>query len=240
MLARLLRLADVAFFPSFCRSCGLLLERPGERLLCRDCLGRIVPHRAPRCPVCGRFFEGEGGGHPCGACLGHPPPFSLHRSAGRYGAVLKDAILLLKYRGGRPLARDLAAFAWEALRREDGLWEKAEVLVPVPLHRRRLRERGFNQSALLARAIGRAAGIPVETRALKKVRPTPAQTSLEHGQRRTNVRGAFAVARPERVRGRVVVVIDDVFTTGATLRECAAELRKAGAGEVRAATVAQA
>lgn len=233
-------MAEIAFFPSFCKTCGLLLDKPGERIMCRKCLDGIVPHRAPLCPCCGRFFEGSGGDHLCGSCLDEPPAFSLHRSAGRYGAVLKDALLLLKFRGCRPLAGELAAFAREALRREEGLWWEADRLVPVPLHRRRLRERGFNQAAVIAGEIGRLTGIGVERRALKKIRATAAQTSLERHERRANVRGAYAVPDPERIRGKVVLLVDDVFTTGATIRECAGVLRKAGAKDVRALTVAQA
>jgi ComF family protein len=239
-LARLVRLAEVVIFPSFCRTCGKLLERPGERVICRDCLDEIVPCRAPHCPSCGRFFEGTGESHLCGSCLDAAPPFALHRSAGRYGGRLKEAILLLKYRGFRPLGRELAAFAHRALEREEGLWWNVECLVPVPLHRRRYRERGFNQAGLLAREVGRLTGLPVERRVLKKVQATAAQTSLERGERRENVRGAFSVVRPERIRGKTVLLVDDVYTTGATVRECAGALRNAGAGEVRALTLAQA
>jgi competence protein ComFC len=237
---RLRRLAELAFFPSFCKTCGALLDKPGDRVMCRLCLDRIVPHRAPVCPSCGRFFEGAGEDHLCGECLTGAPRFSVHRSAGRYGGVLKDAILLLKYRGYRPLGRELGRFAYAALKREDGLWWEADCLVPVPLHRRRRRERGFNQAEVIAREVGRLASISVEIRSLGKIRPTAAQTSLEHDERRANVRGAYAVLRPEGVRGKTALLVDDVFTTGATLGECAAALRKAGAKDVRALTVAQA
>jgi ComF family protein len=216
------------------------LDAPGDRIMCRNCLARIVPLRAALCPSCGRFFEGSEEDHLCGACLEQAPPFSLHRSAGRYGGLLKDAILLLKYRGCRPLGRDLARFAHNALRREEGLWWEAKCIVPVPLHRRRRRERGFNQAEVIAREVGRLAEIRVERRALRKIRLTAAQTSLEPGERRVNVRGAYGVALPERIRDKVVLLVDDVYTTGATIRECASELRKAGAREVRAITLAQA
>ncbi|MBM3311776.1 MAG: ComF family protein, partial [Candidatus Aminicenantes bacterium] len=96
------------------------------------------------------------------------------------------------------------------------------------------------QAALLARELGRLTGLRVERRAFKKVRPTAAQTSLERGERKENVRGAFSVVRPDRIRGKTVLLIDDVYTTGTTVRECAGALRKAGAGEVRVLTLAQA
>jgi ComF family protein len=239
-LARLGRLAELAFFPSFCKTCGTLLESPGERVMCRACLDGLVSHRAPLCPCCGRFFEGWTEDHFCGACLDDPPPFSVHRSAGRYRGVLKDAILLLKYRSFRPLGRELARFVHEALKRDDSLWPGLSVVMPVPLHRLRKRERGFNQAQAVAVDLAGIAGLPLEPKVIRKTRATAPQTSLEHSERAANVRGAYRVVRPDRIRGKIVLLVDDVYTTGATLRECAAALRAAGAEDVRALTVAQA
>jgi competence protein ComFC len=110
----------------------------------------------------------------------------------------------------------------------------------VPLHGKRRRHRGFNQAEALAGELSRLTGRPVETRALRRIADIPPQTRLGKAARRANVRGAFRVVRPDRIRGRVVVLVDDVFTTGSTLGECARELRRAGAADVRAVTVAQA
>ena len=236
----LAKLIELLVFPSSCRLCSSLLDRPGERIVCTECLARLVPRRGPVCPVCGRFFEGEAGAHLCGRCLADRPAFSVHRSCGAYGGTLREIILLFKYRRYAPLAGPLARFAEAALSGEAALWDGAELLVPVPLHRARKRERGFNQSVLLARELGKARGVETVKGPLVKVRNVPAQAGLRAADRERNVVGAYAVRRPERVRGKIVVIVDDVTTTGATIRECARVLVEAGAKEVRALTLAQA
>ena len=237
---RAAKLVELAFFPTFCKTCGRLLESPGERVLCRACLEEITPGRTAACPRCGRFFEGAGGPHLCAGCLADPPPFSVHRSCAPYRGRLKDALLLFKYRKYRPLGRDLARFVFETHLRDDALWAGLDALVPVPLHAGRARERGFNQASELARELGRLRGIKVEAGVLRKIRNAPPQTSLEREERMTSVRGAYRAVRPDRVRGRTLMLVDDVCTTGSTLRECAAVLAEAGAREVRAITVARA
>jgi competence protein ComFC len=239
-LARAAKLLELAVFPSRCKICRRLLEAPGESVLCRGCLGKIVSERTASCLRCGRFFDGAGEPHICAACLNAPPPVSIHRSGGRYRGELKDAILLLKYKRYRPLGEPLARFLFEALRKEASLWAGVEVLIPVPLYKKRRRDRGFNQAELLARELGRRTGLPCETDILVKTKHTPPQTSLEHGDRRTNVRDAFRVVRPERIGGKIVLLVDDVYTTGSTLAACATALKGAGAGEVRAVTLARA
>lgn len=236
----LIRFLGLVVFPSFCRLCGALLENPDERVVCRRCLDRAVPRRGPGCFCCGRFFDEAGEPHLCGRCLADPPPFTRHRSAGRYDGAVKDLILLFKYGGFSLLAGDLAAFIDLALSGDTGLWDGIEAIVPVPLDRRRKRERGFNQAGLIARRLGRLRGLAVLDRRLVKVRAVPPQVSLEAAERERNVRGAYAVRKSEDIRGRTLLVLDDVFTTGSTLRECSVVLKKAGAAEVRALTVAQA
>ena len=238
--AQTAKLFELAVFPSFCKICGTLLESPEEKVLCRTCLDKITPHRASFCPSCGRFFEGAGDPHLCSACLTETPPFSVHRSGAKYRGSLKDALLLFKYRRYRILGKNLAEFIAEALKKEVGLWWGVDVIVPVPLHRRRRWERGFNQAEVLAKELGRIRRIPVETRALKKVKNVPPQTSLEHGERRSNVRDAYRIDDEDRICDKIVLLVDDVYTTGSTLRECAAVLKKAGVKDVRAVTVAQA
>lgn len=235
-----MKLFELVFFPSFCKICGQFLESPMERVLCRSCLDKIAPERAASCPSCGRFFEGAGEPHLCLSCLKGPAPFSIHRSGARYQRELKDAILLFKYRRYRTLGKNMARFVAEALKKEDGLWSGVDIIVPVPLHRRRLRDRGFNQAEVIAKEISRLKRIPLEKKALKKVRNIPAQTSLEHQERMKNVRDVFEPRREERIRDKVVLLVDDVYTTGSTLRESAAALKRGGAKEVRAVTVAQA
>jgi competence protein ComFC len=239
-LARTAKLFELAVFPSFCKICRTLLESPREKVLCRSCLDKITPYRAPLCPSCGRFYEGAGDSHLCSACLNVAPPFSAHRSCAKYRGALKDTLLLFKYRRYKVLGTSLSEFVAEALKKEEGLWWGVDVIVPVPLHRRRRWERGFNQAEVLARNIGRIKHLPVEAGAIQKIRNVPPQTSLEHEERAQNVRGAYQAIHAEKIRGKVVLLVDDVYTTGSTLRECAAVLRKAGAKDVRAVTIAQA
>lgn len=237
---RLAKLVELLVFPSFCRLCKRPLEEAGERIVCQSCLAKLAPRRGPSCPCCGRFFEGAGEGHPCSRCLEEAPAFSIHRSCGAYAGALKDAVLLFKYRKDAPLSRPLARFADACLDSEPGLWEGAEFLVPVPLHPSRRRERGFNQARLLARDLAALRSLAVLAGVLVKTRNAPAQAGLRAADRERNARGAYAVKRPERVRGRTLVLVDDVTTTGATIRECARVLKSAGARDVRAITLAQA
>jgi ComF family protein len=238
--AALAKLVELLVFPSACRLCAAVLDEPGERIVCRDCLGRLVPRRGPVCPVCGRFLESAGEDHLCGRCLEARPDFAFHRSCGAYAGTLKDVVLLFKYRKCAPLSRPLARFAETALSSEPRLWEGADFLVPVPLHRARRRDRGFNQSRLLARDLAKSRGMKVLAGALVKARNAPPQAGLRAADRERNVVGAYAVRRPEQVRGRTLILVDDVTTTGATLRECARVLTEAGAKEIRAITLAQA
>ncbi len=240
--AGLARLAGLLVFPSFCHICGEPLEAAGERIVCGACLSRLSPRRGASCPRCGRFHEGGEAGedHLCARCLGAAPAFSLHRSCGAYGGTLKDVILLFKYRKYAPLSRPLARFADASMAGEPGLWDGAEFFVPVPLHPSRRRERGFNQSRLLARDLAALRGLGVLAGALVKTRNAPAQAGLRAADRERNVRNTYAVRRPGRVAGRTLILVDDVTTTGATVRECARVLKAAGAKDVRAITLAQA
>jgi ComF family protein len=238
--AALARHAELLVFPSFCRLCARPLGRPGERVVCRECLAGLAPRRGPVCLCCGRFLEGAGEDHLCGRCLDRTPPYAIHRSCGRYGGVLKDLILLFKYGRASILSRPLARFATEAHDAEDGLWLGADLLVPVPLHPKRKRERGFNQSQALAKELARLRGLRILDGCLVKVRNAPPQTSLEATGREENARGAYAVKRASRVEDKVLILVDDVFTTGSTLGECSLVLMRAGAREVRALTLAQA
>jgi competence protein ComFC len=238
--AALAKMVELLLYPSFCRLCSEPLDEPGERVVCRACLGRLEPRRGPSCPACGRFLEGAGGDHACARCLDRPPAFSLHRSCGAYGGALKDVILLFKYRKYAPLSRPLAAFACRCTEGDAGLWDGADLLVPVPLHPARRRERGFNQSRLLARDLAGLRRLPVLKGGLVKTRNVPPQAGLHAGERETNVKGAYAVKRRRKVEGKTLVLIDDVSTTGATVRECARVLLEAGAKEVRVLTLARA
>jgi ComF family protein len=238
--AGLARLVELLVFPSFCHLCRAPLEKAGEKIVCGDCLATLAPRHGASCALCGRFFEGVGEEHLCARCLEKAPAFSLHRSCGAYGGTLKDIILLFKYRKYAPLSLPLARFADACLAGDERLWARADSFVPVPLHPSRRRERGFNQARLLARDLARLRGLDVLGRSLVKVRNAPPQARLRAADREKNVVRAYAVRRPAEVRGKTLILVDDVTTTGATVRECARVLVEAGAKEVRAITLAQA
>lgn len=234
------KLGALLLFPSCCEICRTLLVGPGERVVCRDCLDALRMTPSPFCLCCGRFFDGSGESHLCAACLERRPSFARHRSVARYEGVVKDIILVYKYKGFEVLAGALGDFIIRNLGGEDDLWSGLEAIVPVPLHPAKERNRGFNQAGLLARRLSQRTKVPLVSRRLVKVRPTSAQTSLEARDREINLRGAFRVRKPAGLAGKVVLLVDDVYTTGSTLRECSRALRQAGVKEVRAVTLAHA
>jgi ComF family protein len=176
-------------------------------------------------------------------CRQGEPEFDRARSYGLYTGNLRKAILRLKFHGREYLGQRLGALlarAWEALPKPD-----SAIVAPVPLHHSRRRERGFNQAELLARGLVRSlrkeeSGLRLVTGSLRRIRATVPQVGLSVSARHENVRGVFSVGRPEDVRNRTVVVVDDVMTTGATLSACAAALKRAGAARVLALSLARA
>jgi ComF family protein len=180
----------------------------------------------------------------CGLCRRAEPPFTKAGAYGTYEGALRELIQLLKYDGVRPAASALGRMAAEALQTVTPMFRDPQpVMVPVPLHARKLRQRRFNQSELIARAalksLNGGARFAVAPAILARVRETTSQTGLTRHQRRANVRAAFVVQRPEAIKGRDVVLVDDVFTTGTTVAECARVLRRAGAKQVFVITVAR-
>ena len=177
--------------------------------------------------------------HRCGECRRHRRSFAYARSASRYGGSVREALFALKFGRQSAVARPLGDLLAEAGRQMVPVGEIA-FLVPIPLHRSREAERGFNQAELLARRLGRAWEIPVENRAIQRVSATRPQTDLNRAERRRNVRNAFSVTKLERLRGVHVLLIDDIYTTGATAEEAARALRRAGVARVGVLTVARA
>jgi ComF family protein len=234
-------------FPPFCPVCEARLDETRRFPLCGSCWERIPRISAPFCRLCGLpFGDLDALGRPerpaatplCGRCRRRPPAFAYARSAARYDEVARAAVHAFKFDGCRALAIPLGEMVAQ-LRATLPLPEP-DLLVPVPLHPRRERERGFNQALLLARRVGRAWRVPVRGDVLQRTMYTVPQTQLSGEARRSNVRAAFAVRRPEVVAGRHVVLVDDVFTTGSTGGACALGLKRAGAAAVGVLTVARA
>ena len=214
-------------FPPRCGGCG----RRGH-WLCPECLAQVEWIVPPICPICG---EAAPDAPHCPRRGRHPQALNGLRSAAWYAGPLRTAVHRFKYRGQRVLARPLASILLEAWRREP---PPASLLVPVPLHPRRTRQRGYNQAALLAEELGHALALPLDTTHLARIRATPPQVGLTAAQRLANVEGAFHYSGPS-LAGHAVCLIDDLCTTGATLEACAVALRQAGATSVWAYTLAR-
>lgn len=202
------------------------------------------------CAICGeRLFSSHAqltdeGVPRCGLCRRIEPPFVRAVAYGSYEGGLRELIHLLKYASVRPAANVLGRMLAEAVEElVPDFRSESITVVPVPLHRSRIRQREFNQAETIARVALRLMVAPerltLSAGALERKRETLSQTGLTSHQRRENVRGAFAVAHPEAVKGHEVLVVDDVYTTGATVSECARVLRRAGATKVWVATVAR-
>ncbi len=224
-------------FPPVCAGCRRQVLEPG--VLCGACWSRLGFLERPWCPVMGTPFSHEmGEGFLSAEAIADPPPFERARAAVSYGGVARDMVQALKYRDRTDLAPWLAK--WMA-RVGAELVAEADLVVPVPLHRRRFFSRGFNQSAELGRALAKQGGVPFSPSALRRVKPTRRQVGLERGEREANVRGAFRVP-PEAgpaVAGRRILLVDDVYTTGATVRAAARALKRGGAGAVDVLTFAR-
>ena len=227
-------------FPPLCHCCRAFIPGRAEIPLCPACMGTIRVIDSPLCPVCGVPHARKGGiDHLCGTCLTATRPFDRARSALGFDGPVQDLIHRFKYGKKAHLSRPLGLLAsrfLEGLRTDAA----ADLIVPVPLHDRRLRARGFNQAQLIGAVVAKRWGIPLSADNLRRIRWTEPQTGLAAADRERNVRGAFEVVRPERFEGRRLLLVDDVFTTGSTVTECARALKTAGAREVSVLTVARA
>jgi ComF family protein len=230
------RAVDIVL-PPRCLGCGALVGEPGA--VCPSCWSGIDFITAPMCHCCGLPFDyDEGPGAICGDCARRPPLYGHARSAMIYNDASRRLVLAFKHSD-----RTDAAPAWGhwLSRAGSDLLAAADILVPVPLHRRRLITRRYNQAALMAQALGQQSGLPVAVDALRRTRATPSQGRMNRSQRERNVAGAFAVrdGRLDDVRGARILLVDDVMTTGATLTACIRPLLRAGALNIDVLTLAR-
>lgn len=201
----------------------MLCGAEGAADLCAGCHADLPWHRQPQCPRCALPTPH---GRVCGACLTHPRAFDSTCSALTYAFPLDRLIPRLKYHGQLAIAPTLGACLAEVV----AALPRPDRLIAMPLHARRIRERGFNHATEIARTLAQATGLPLDLASCQRVRDTPPQMGLKHAARQRNVRGAFACS--EGVRGLHIALIDDVMTTGTSFDELAATLKRAGAREV--------
>lgn len=212
------------------RHCVLCEAASPDRALCTGCRTDLPHHAAPACPVCALpTLEGQ----VCGTCLRHPPAFDRTLAAFSYGFPVDRLLQAFKYAGNLALSDVLA----EPLARIANMHPRPDMLLPMPLHPSRLKERGFNQAVEISRPIAKWLGIPLAANACRRTRDTSSQAGLKLKERRRNVRGAFACDLD--LAGKKVAVLDDVMTTGATLNEISRVLKSCGAVEVNAWVVAR-
>ena len=235
------KLADL-IWPRVCavESCNHASDRDG-RHICSHCLATLPFHEGGgSCKVCGGLITAETR-HDfiCETCQAEPPAYEFARSAVLYGEPVAQLIQDFKFRKAIWLCEDLVDLLEGAVRAKLD-FPAIDVVVPVPLHPIRERQRGYNQSALLAIALARRLNRRVDCRSLLRIHDTEHQARLSGDARKSNLKGAFSVKSPEWIRGRTILLVDDVMTTGSTLSHCARPLLKAGASRVWCATVTRA
>lgn len=226
--------------PIHCSSCSSLLTDDPIPHFCTDCWSSIALMPEARCSRCDRPFPSSiattySPTHVCQPCAERPPSYTKAWTLYPYTPPLQHAIRLLKYQDKVSLAAPLAALMIARL----PPLESIDLIIPIPLHSEKLRQREFNQALLLADAIGQSLDIPVSYTNLIRTVSTPAQTTLSRKSRLKNLRRAFAVRHPHAILKRRILLIDDVFTTGTTVNECAKALRRAGSADVFALTLSR-
>ena len=222
------------FFPQQCLLCHERVATTAA--LCRPCAATL-PLLAHGCERCGASLPATAGPAHCGRCLTRAPSYDRTRALYRYLPPVDRLVQGFKYQRRLDWGRVLGAALAHHI---EATGERADAIVPVPLHRRRLRERGYNQSLELARPVGRALDIPVLPRAVRRVRPTPAQAGLSRDERRRNVRNAFEVVQQIEIANKHVAIMDDVMTSGHTVDALARALKRAGAAEISVWVLARA
>ncbi|MEW6614785.1 MAG: ComF family protein [Thermodesulfobacteriota bacterium] len=228
------------FFPARCLICEKDIVNTRSQGICESCLSSIRYISSPICLKCGIPFNSDiGRDHLCGTCLTFRVYFAKARAVGFYEGVLQEAIHEFKYNRRTILAKPLGALMMGS--RPGSIdFKSYDFLIPVPLHFKRLRERGFNQALSLAKYIGKKHRIPIDYMNLKRIKWESPQINLSKEEREKNVKGVFFLYNKSRFKDKSILLIDDVYTSGATVNECARVLTKAGTGRVDVLTLARA
>ena len=240
------RITDI-IYPPRCGVCtAFLWEAPlkgstDALSICSTCLDGFHPLSSPLCSLCGAPFSSEVlEDHPCEDCLRDPPAYDAAGAPYLYEGSLLEAIHHLKYHGKTSLAATLGPLLAEFTKDWLGEASSEFLIIPVPLHPAKLRERGYNQSLLLAKRLADGLSAKVDFLSLRRNRKTVPQTGLGKKQRQQNVKNAFSLENGNGIRGRNILLVDDVSTTGNTLNSCSKTLRKGGAGRIYCVTLARA
>jgi len=261
LLHRLWRVAHETVFPGRCLVCGSFFTRPRPdgtmkmpgtaglgAELCTACLKQVLAIQPPVCSACGMPFAArQGSDHLCARCIRSPRAFTRARCALVYDRAVIPAVHAFKYAGRVRMAAPLGAMMLAVFRSQ---WEPGSIdlVLPVPLHPKRMRSRGFNQAYLLVRSWGLPENCPkppssqpvLKRELIIRRRHTASQSTLDRRRRTKNIRGAFALTDRSQIQGRSILLIDDVYTTGATVDECARLLLEGGARQVDVLTLARA
>jgi ComF family protein len=238
-IAAILKDISAVVFPQQCPGCSEFPDSSEKTIFCAKCEEKIHFIQGAVCPVCGiNFPDSPAESHLCGDCSDQRPYFFSARAVFSFETVILEAIHRFKYKRdffiGETLASYMAGFPFS-----DIDFSQYSLILPVPLHIKRLRERGFNQSLILARAIGKKHKIPVDFSLLKRHKFTETQTGMHKNERKLNIKGAFEVINKKKIAGQNIILADDVYTTGSTVNECSKVLLKAKADRVAVLTLAR-
>ena len=227
-------------YPLYCQTCGLKLEPTNTRYLCETCWNKISKNQPPFCIKCGMTLPGSAQEKPqCESCSKKDYVFTRAWSTGLYQGILKECIHLLKYNKKVFMAAPLGKLMTDFIKCYLD-FGNIDLIIPVPLHPARLREREFNQSALLAEQINKRFNIPLSLNNLVKVRPTRPQAGLSGKERQANIQLAFKIKNSSLFSEKNVLLVDDVFTTGSTINECSTALLQSEINNIYVLTLARA
>ncbi|MDD4893705.1 MAG: ComF family protein [Candidatus Omnitrophica bacterium] len=240
MLRRFLGVLTDIMYPKTCLVCKKQLDRQerADNFVCIECWGKIKKNPPPFCFSCGRHLKKPVTHNVCAACRRKQLHFDRAFSPCIYEGTIKELIHAFKYQGKDYLGHILTGLMTEFIEEYNLPMDMLDLIMPVPLHKARLREREFNQAQILSEHICRKFNKQISTDALSRLRPTKTQTELETGERFLNVMDSFTVNKKEGIKGKNILLVDDVLTTGATCSEAARSLKDAGAGIVFVLTLA--